>query len=564
MVERWRYWAVIAGLLVVLLGLIGRIVDLMIIDRLFLQGQGNARSLRTVSIPAYRGLITDRNGEPLAVSTPVDSIWVDPKTFTASAKELASLAQLLNLSAEDIQHQITSNSKKEFLYLKRDLNPYTGSQIKNLAIPGVFLQREFRRYYPEGEVTAQLVGLTNVDDQGQEGEELAYNRWLAGVPGKKRVLQDRLGRVVDNVGLIQEPQPGRDLALSIDSRIQYLAYRELETQVRDVHAQSGSVIVMDAQTGEVLAMVNQPSYNPNDRPSIHDGRFRNRAVTDVVEPGSTMKAFSVANALESGKYKPNTIIDTRPGWWTVLGKRVRDDNDNGVLTVTGVLQKSSNVGVSKMTLSLSPLSFWEVLKRTGFGQLTDSNFPGESSGVLVKDRIWRPFALATMSFGYGLSVTSIQLAQAYTMLAAGGIKRPVSLLRIDSAKTSERVIPLPIAKELLTMMLSVVEKGGTAPQAKIPGYTVTGKTGTARMVGPHGYEKNHHVALFVGIAPASKPRLVVSVVIKDPHGHYFGGEVSAPVFAKIMGGALRILNIPPDDLHAAPQNILDNTKQDVD
>ena len=560
MVERWRYWAVIAGLLLILLGLMLRIVDLMIMDRTFLQGQGNARSLRTVSIPAYRGMITDRNGEPLAVSTPVDSIWVDPKTFAASASELISLSQLLTLRPEDIQHLIASNNKKEFLYLKRDLNPYTGSQIKNLAIPGVFSQREFRRYYPEGEVTAQLVGLTNIDDQGQEGEELAYNRWLAGVPGKKRVLQDRLGRIVGNVGLIREPEPGRDLALSIDSRIQYLAYRELEAAVRDDQAQSGSVVVMDAQTGEVLAMVNQPSYNPNDRPSIHDGRFRNRAVTDVVEPGSTMKAFSVANALESGKYNPNTIIDTRPGWWVVKGKRVRDDYNIGVVTVTGVLQKSSNVGVSKMTLSLPPLSFWNVLERTGFGQPTDSGFPGESSGVFVKKRIWRPFALATMSFGYGLSVTSIQLAQAYSMLANGGIKLPVSLLHIKTVQKGERIIPLPIAKELLTMLQSVVEKGGTATSASIPGYTVSGKTGTARMVGPHGYEKNHHVALFVGIAPASRPRLVVSVVIKDPHGHFFGGEVSAPVFAKVMGGALRILNIPPDDLNSPLQNTLDNTE----
>lgn len=557
MTEKWRYWAVIGGLLIAFLGLVWRMVDLMVIDHTFLQDQGNARSIRIVDIPAYRGMITDRNGEPLAVSTPVDSVWIDPKQFIASAKELNELAGLVGIAPDDIQSLVDSNKQREFIYLKRGMNPYVGPEVKDLNIPGVFIENEFRRFYPEGEIAAQLVGLTNIDDIGQEGEELAFNQWLSGIDGKKRVLQDRMGRIIADVDLIQAPQPGRDLTLSIDRRIQYLAYLALQEQVASTHADSGSLVVLDVKTGEVLAMASVPSYNPNDRPKIHDGRFRNRAATDVFEPGSTMKPFSVSNALMTGNFTPNTIIDTNPGYIIVDNRRIDDDDNYGVLTVTGVLQKSSNVGVTKMTLTTPPTSLYNLLHKVGFGQTTSSGFPGESPGILENRARWSPISLATISFGYGVSVTDLQLAQAYSILANGGIKKPVSLVKVNNAPVGERVMPQKIAHEVLMMLETVVEKGGTATQASIPGYTVAGKTGTSRIIGPNGYELNHHTAVFAGIAPVSNPRLVVVVMIRDPKGtgavYYMGGEVSAPVFAKVMGGALRLLDVPPDDLNGPAQ-----------
>lgn len=527
----------------------------MVFDRAFLQGQGNARSLRVVSIPAYRGMIVDRNGQPLAVSTPVASVWIDPRQFDLSSPQLDKLAQVVNVTTDDIKNLVAHNVKREFVYLKRGLNPFLGNKIKNLNLPGIYVQNQFHRFYPEGEVTAQLVGLTNIDDQGQEGEELGFNNWLAGVPGKERILQDRMGHVVADLGVIQRPKPGHDLALSIDRRIQYLAYFELERAVKDTGAESGSVVVMDARTSEVLAMINDPSYNPNNRPKIDDGRFRNRVATDIFEPGSTIKPFSVANAIMKGRFNPNTIIPIDHGLMWVDGKPVRDDKDFGeALTVTGVLQHSSNVGVTKMTLELPPNSLSQMLNSFGFGQSTKSGFPGESTGFIPKHNKLS-FALATNAFGYGISVTSLQLVEAYACLASHGIKRPISLVHLDKPPPGRQILPKSVADEVLTMMRSVIETGGTATAAAIPGYTVAGKTGTARMVGPHGYDKNHHVALFVGVAPASAPRLIVAVVIKDPQGQlYHGGQVAAPVFAKIMAGALRIYNVPPDDLASMNKN----------
>lgn len=547
MTYKTRYIFIIFLLGLAVTGLIWRMVDLMVIERNFLLNQGDARSLRVVSIPSYRGIITDRNGEPLAVSVPVDDVWIDPKEFTSNALKLRQLARLIHIAPAQIKKVDASNKKREFAYLKRGITPYTAQKVNALDIPGVFLRNEFRRYYPEGEVTAQLVGLTNIDDQGQEGIELEYNKWLAGKSGKKRVVKDRLGQVVANVDLIKAAVPGHDLALSIDRRIQYLAYSVLKAEVRKHNAKSGSVVVLNAKTGEVLAMVSQPSYNPNNRPKIHDGRFRNRAVTDVTEPGSTIKAFSVANALTSGKYTADTIINTEPGWMQVNGNTVKDDADYGVLTVTGVLQKSSNVGVSKMTLSLPPQMLYQELYKMGFGRRTDSGFPGESPGVLKKRMIWKPFALATLSFGYGIDVTNLQLAQAYSVLADDGIKVPVTLLKENKAPIGQRVMNAKVAHEILVMLESVIEKGGTATRARVAGYRVSGKTGTVRMVGPNGYEANHHTAIFVGVAPVSDPQLVVSVIVKDPEkGGFYGGLVSAPIFSKVMGGALRILDIAPD------------------
>lgn len=551
MKSNWRHHTILFGFLLIFIGLIWRVYDLMIVERNFLLGQGNARSLRIVNIPAYRGMITDRNGSPLAISTPVISVWLDPQDFETEPAQLHALANLVQVPENIISNLVQHSQKKEFVYLARGLDPYLSQYIRQLAIPGVYIQQEFRRFYPEGEVTSQLLGFTNIDDKGQEGLELQYNDWLQGTPGKKRVLKDRYGREVANLDLIKPAQSGHNLVLSIDRQIQYIAYTELKKAVELNKAQSGSAVVLDIKTGEVLAMVNQPSANPNAKMNIQQGGFRNRTVTDVFEPGSTMKAFSVANALMFGHYKPDTIIDTRPGYYYIGSKRVRDDANYGVLTVTGVLQKSSNIGVSKMTLTLPPDSLWQLLHRIGFGDKTNIGFPGESSGVLIHHKPWRPFILATMSFGYGLSVTNLQLAQAYSILASGGIKKPITLLKQDESPAGTRVLPTNIANTVIDMMQSVVEKGGTATSANIPGYNVSGKTGTAQIAGPGGYQKNHHVAIFAGLAPLSNPRLIVTVEIKDPrgpHGEYFGGQVSAPVFAKIMGAALRALAVPPDNL----------------
>lgn len=548
-----RYKIILGIFTICLLGLSWRLIDLTVIDRSFLQRQGDARSLRVLSLPAYRGMITDRTGEPLAISTPVESIWVNPATFDIDTPQLEKMAKLLNMSAADIKDRIEQAEGREFVYLKRSLEPYLASQIKALNVPGVNLQREFRRFYPAGEVAAHLLGVTNVDDQGQEGLELVYNDWLAGQAGKQRVIKDRLGRVVTNLGIVAPPRPGKNLTLSIDNRIQYLAYRELKEAMRVNKASSGSVIVLDVPTGEILAMVNQPSFNPNVRMQrVNDGRYRNRAITDLFEPGSVIKTFTVAAALNSGKFKPHTQIDTHPGWLSVDGNIVRDIHPKKVLTVTEILQKSSNVGVTKMILELPPTTLWELLNKAGFGKLTASGFPGENEGRLVNHPRWRPFAVATLGFGYGLSVTPLQLAQAYTIFANEGRLRPVSLLRQEKPEKAVQVMDAKIAKQMLTMLEAVVEiPGGSGSKARIASYRVAGKTGTARMLGANGYEKDHHVATFAGIAPVTNPRLVVLVVMNDPQlGDHYGGTISAPIFSKVMGGALQILQVMPDKIQA--------------
>lgn len=534
-----------------LIGIVWRLIDLTLINQAFLKGQGDARTLRTITIPAHRGMIFDKNGQPLAISTPVDSVWINPSEFEVTKTELAKLAELLQMNKKVIQQKLIKESRREFVYLKRSIDPALGKQIKELEIPGVYLQHEYRRYYPEGEITAHVLGFTNVDDHGQEGLELAYNQWLQGVVGIKRVLKDRLGHIVADVGVIREPKPGQNLSLSIDRRIQYFAYRELQNGVAQFKADSGTVVVLDVTTGEILAMVNYPSYNPNDRRGPHDARYRNRAVTDLLEPGSTIKAFSMASALASGRYHVNSKIDTSPGWMLVNGKKVEDEHNNGSIDLTTILQRSSNVGVTKITLSLPPQSLWNILHTVGFGELTDIGFPGERSGLLVNYPVWDPFVLSTLSFGYGMSVTPLQLAQAYGILAANGCKRPVSLLHLDTISPCKQMIDAKVTKDILVMLESVLTQGGTAPLARVPGYRITGKTGTARIVGQHGYEKHKYNSIFVGIAPASKPRLVVAVILHDPAGRqYYGGYTSGPVFSHIMGEALHLLNVPPDDLNS--------------
>ncbi len=549
-----RYLFVIGLLLLAALGLLWRLVDLTIINQAFLQGQGNARTLRTVVIPAYRGVIFDRNGESLAISTPVDSVWINPKEFSASNVEIAKLATLLNLSKASIHTRLDKAQDRDFVYLKRDLDPDMGAKIKALGITGVYLQQEYRRFYPEGEVTAHVLGFTNVDDHGQEGLELAYNQWLQGAAGQKRVLQDRLGHIVADVKVIKTPRPGQNLLLSLDRRIQYFAYSALQQGITKFKAASGSVVVLDVNTGEILAMVNSPSFNPNNRSQANADSYRNRAVTDVLEPGSTIKSFGMVTALTSGKYKVDSRINTSPGWMIVDSKKVSDENNNGVIDLTTILMKSSNVGMSKVILSLPPQNLWNMLHKVGFGQATDSGFPGERSGSLPNYPVWNPFVLCTLSFGYGMSATPLQIAQAYSILAANGVKHPVTFIRSNGPPAGQQVIDPTIASEIRTMLESVLAKGGTAPEARVPGYRVTGKTGTVHIVGPKGYLKNRYDSIFVGIAPASKPRLVVAVVLHNPRGtQYYGGYTSGPIFSQIMGEALRLMNIPPDDLENKTQ-----------
>lgn len=546
----WRFQFIIICILVFVIALISRLFDLAVFQQHFLRQQGDARALRIVSEPAMRGMITDRDGYPLAISTLVYSVWINPKEFSENNNsQIKKLITLLNLKNKDFQK--LTNTKKQFVYLKRGIEPAIAKNIQNLQIPGVYFQREFKRFYPEGIVDAHVIGFTNVDDRGQEGMELAENNLLQGVSGKKIILKDRMGREFSELRRLQEGQPGKNLVLSLNRRIQYLAYRELLAGMQEYDAVSGSAIVLNAKTGEILAMVNQPSFNPNNRLGKKSDDFRNRAVTDTFEPGSTIKAFSVASALDSGLYTPESIIDTNPGWFRVGHNIVRDEHTKGKMSVTQILQISSNVGISKIILSIPPNQLWSLLDRVGFGQSTGIGFPGEQAGRLIHQKNWKPFALATLSFGYGIAITPLQLAQAYSVFANDGVKIPLSLKRIDQPPEGKRVINEKVAKQMLQVLESVMEKGGTGAPAKVPGYRVAGKTGTARLLGPNGYMKNHHAASFVGILPASDPQLVIAVVMIDPRGKkYYGGDVAGPVFKNIAVGALRDLNIPPDDMSA--------------
>jgi len=543
-----RFWVLIVVLLLAVAGLIWRMAHLSVINRAFLLEQGDARASRVIDIPAYRGMILDRNGEPLAISTPVDAVWVNPHELEKTPQTISQLAELLKLSPTEVRKRLLKNINHSFVYLKHGIDPEIGNQIRALNLSGVYFQREYRRYYPEGEVTAHVLGFTNLDDQGQEGIELAYDKWLSGISGKKQVIKNRLGDIISSVNILRQPQPGHDLVLSIDRRIQYLAYSELKAGVEKFHASAGTVVVLDCKTGEILAMVNQPSYNPNNRLAGEEERYRNRAVTDIFEPGSTIKTFSVLTALMSGKYSPDTMINTSPGWLMVQNKRVEDEHDNGLISLTTVLQKSSNVGMAKVILSLPSHALWRTLHAADFGQSTQINFPGERSGLLVNRVIWPPFTLSTLSFGYGMSASVLQLTKAYAILANHGVKYPVSLLKLNTLPQGERVFDQKSVEALMTMLEAVLKSGGTATHGNIPGYRVAGKTGTVRLVGKYGYQKHRYNSLFIGVAPVSRPRLVIAVVLNDPRGkYYYGGDIAAPVFANIMSGALRLLNVQPDN-----------------
>ncbi len=530
--------------------LAGRSAQLQLLDGEFLQGQADARHLRVVQVPAHRGMITDRNGEPLAISTPVESVWANPRELVASRTDLARVASLLDLRVDRMQRLLGQRKDREFVYLRRHLAPDKAQRVADLEIPGIYLQQEYRRYYPAGEVTSHLIGFTNIDDHGQEGLELAYDNWLSGEPGAKRVVKDGRRHIVGNVENIRSAHPGKALALSIDRRIQYLAYRELKAAVKQHHARSGSIVVLDSRSGEVLALANQPAYNPNNRRHLNAASLRNRAITDVFEPGSTMKPFVVATALESGRYQPGTQIDTSPGLFQVGTYTIHDMHDYGVLDLTGVLRKSSNVAASKIALTLDPRQVWRDYSAAGFGVSTGSGFPGEADGYLADWRRWRDVERASLSYGYGLSVTCIQLAQAYSVLANDGYRVPVTLLRRGRPTVEKQAVFAPaVARTVRRMLEEVVKPGGTAPLAAVNGYRVAGKTGTVHKSEAGGYAKDRYVAVFAGLAPASDPRLVTVVVINEPSkDEHFGGQVAGPVFSRVMAGALRLLNISPDDV----------------
>lgn len=554
---RGRRITLLGLMLVVVAGLIWRAVDLQILHKDFLQGQGDARHLRVVSIPAHRGMITDRHGEPLAISTPVDSIWANPQDLLTARDEWNQLAKTLGVNRAWLKERIERNSTREFVYLKRHVQPELAEQVMALGIPGVSLQREYRRYYPAGEVAAHLIGFTNVDDAGQEGLERSFESVLHGTPGSMRVVKDRLGRIVETVERVNEPVPGRDLALSIDRRIQYIAYRELKAAVQMNRAKSGSAVVLDVNTGEVLAMVNQPAFNPNNRDSLRSDHYRNRAVTDLYEPGSTVKPFTVAVALESGQYQPTTLLDTTPGTLRVGPNTIRDVHDYGLIDVTTLIAKSSNVGTGKLALSLPPEQLWRKFSAMGLGAASGGDFPGEALGSLPDYHRWYPIDRVTFSFGYGLSATTLQLARAYAALADGGVLKPVSLLPVAQSPAGERVMTDKVARQLITMLEAATGEKGTGGAARVPGYRVAGKTGTVRKSGVGGYAEDSYLSLFAGLVPASNPRLAMVVVIDDPRGdEYYGGLVAAPVFGRVMSGALRLLDVAPDDLPAfKPQTV---------
>jgi cell division protein FtsI (penicillin-binding protein 3) len=545
---RRRMLLVIGVLGAASVGLVARAFDLQVVRKQFYQDQGDARFLREVDIAVSRGTIFDRNGEPLAVSTPMVSITAVPSQVLDNADRIPALAQALGISPDDLKSYLEQRSDRDFAYLRRQMSPDAAQAVLDLGVPGVNGQREYKRYYPSGEVTAHVLGFTNIDDHGQEGLELAFDSWLAGKKGAKRVIRDRMGHIVEDVEQVRAPQPGQNLTLSLDRRIQFLAYSELKKQLDDVQADSGEMVVLDVRTGEIIAMVSLPTYNPNAVTGTNGSQRRNRAVTDVVEPGSTMKPFTMAAALSSGKFTPTTpVIDTGNGHWMYYGHDIRDDDPNGLLTPTGVLTKSSNIGAAKIALQLDTQYLYNSYRAFGFGDSTGSGFPGESSGLLKVGHTWRPLEKATIAFGYGLNLTPLQLANAYATLADDGVMHPPTFIK-DGDNPGKQIITPQIAHELVTMLETVTAPGGTATRAQIANYSVAGKTGTAHQAAVGGYAKNNYNSLFAGIVPATDPRLVGVIVINNPKKGYFGGDVSAPVFQRVMDGALRLLDIPPDNI----------------
>ena len=549
----WRFRVVI-GLLAIMVGAIcWRIIDLQVVDRDFLKGQGDARSLRHIPIPAHRGLITDRNGEPLAVSTPVTTLWANPKEMQASKDRWPQLAAALGQNPQQLVERLTAQASKEFIYLVRGLTPEQGQHVLDLKVPGVYGLEEFRRFYPAGDVTAHMVGFTYLDDHGREGVELAYDEWLAGVPGKRQVIKDRRGRLIKDIQVTKNAKAGKTLALSIDLRLQYLATRELRNAIAEQDAKAGSLVIMDVKTGEVLAMVNQPTYNPNNRRSMFPAAMRNRAIIDVFEPGSTVKPISMSAALQSGRWKPTDKVEVYPGSLQIGRYTIKDvsRSEGPILDLTGILINSSNVGMSKIAFDIGGEAIYRVMSQVGLGQYTGLGFPGERVGNLPNHREWRKAETATLSYGYGLSVTALQLVHAYAALANDGKMVPLSILKVDKAPEAVQAIPKETAETVQGMLQQVIEAPRGVFRAQVPFYHVAGKSGTARKatVGSKGYTENAYRSLFAGFGPMSDPRYAIVVVIDEPgKGGYFGGLVSAPVFSKVMSGTLRLMNVPPDNL----------------
>lgn len=566
-----------------------RAIDLQVLSKQFLKYQGDIRQIDDVSVSANRGMIKDRNGAPLAVSTPVESIAINPRELKTDDKnqlkqmekefrhknniekmtdrdkaqvlndlhqeravKIRQMEKLLNLPSEKIAELLNEEPLRPFAYIARRINPGLGDQIKELKLAGVYIEREFKRFYPTGGVSAHIVGFTNVDDIGQEGMEAGYEKLLQGTSGSKRVIRDGQRRIIEDVENIKEPVPGKNLELSIDQRIQYLAYRELQLAVNANKAKSGVVVVLDAKNGEILAAVNQPSFNPNTRSNLKESLYRNRALTDVFEPGSTVKPFVVAAALDGGYVSPNATFATQ-GTYQIGRNTVKDVHNYGTLDLTHVLKKSSNVAVSMMALKMPPKYFWGVYHRLGFGASAGSGFPGEASGTLMDYKRWHDFDRAILSFGYGLSSSALQLARAYTALADDGILHSVSLLKREEDDDAVRIFSAKTAKSVRKMMETVLMKDGTAYEARVDGYSAAGKTGTVKKAGARGYTEKNYFAVFAGMAPAKEPRLIIVVMIDEPSaGQYYGGLVSAPVFSKVMAGALRIMEVAPDQEETMP------------
>ena len=554
---KWRAWVLFSLLMLVLLVLWARAVYLQGIHTDFLQQEGVARYGRVIDISAHRGNITDRNGEPLAISTPVESVWASPADVAATPQQINRLAQIVGVNAAEVKKRL-SDTTRDFVYLQRQLPPDQAKKIIDVGVPGVALRREYRRYYPGGEVTSHLLGFTSVDDNGQEGVEFAWQALLGGKNGSQRVIKDRRGHIVEDVASVRVPKPGKDLVLSLDSKLQFMAYREIRAAVESHHAKTGSIVVLDAKTGEVLALANWPSYNPNNRDKPDVAVMRNHAVTDAFEPGSTMKPFTIASALEAGKIRQTTVIDTRGGVFTVGGRKIHDTHPENIHTVSQVIQQSSNVGAAKIALRMPPKTFWQSLSDSGFGEQTGSSFPGEAAGKLRNYKTWRPIEQATMSYGNGISVNLLQLARAYTVFANDGELKTITLLKQEVPTIGATVYSAATAHAVRDMLELVVKPGGTAPLAQVVGYRVAGKTGTSHKL-ENGHYVNKYVASFVGMAPASNPRLIVAVMLNEPGGkEYYGGQVAAPAFSNVMGAALRELNVPND---APLNNVLQPPKE---
>jgi len=548
-----RHYFVLLVLVSMMGGLVARALYLQVVEHSFLADQGVQRQIRTIETPAYRGAILDRFGTPLAISTPVDSVWVNPGEILQNLTALKQVTKKLELNYRDTVSMLKQRANREFVYLKRQLEPELAQSIA-AGVDGIYLQREYNRYYPAGEVVSHLVGFTDIDDQGQEGLELAYQDWLRAQPGKRRVIRNRRGEVVEELAQVTAAEPGKDIYTSIDMRLQYIAYRSLARAMKYHAARAGSAVLLDARSGEILAIVNLPSYNPNRRTSMAADQQRNRALTDVFEPGSTIKPFTLAAAIDRGRYQRGSNIDTSPGYMMVSGHAIKDIRNYGVLDLAGILRKSSNVGASRVAMSLGKQELWESFRDYGFGEASGVSFPGESSGYFRHYSQWQPLDLATAGFGYGMSLSITQLARAYAVIANQGRLIDLSLLRKEPVtapknEISRHVMKVSTARELISMMTEVVGPEGTAQRAAVDGYQVAGKTGTARKSIAGGYQKDDYVSVFAGIAPASNPRLVMAVMLDEPtQNGYYGGVVAAPVFQEVISNALRILDIAPDDL----------------